>query len=702
MYRPRMNKIHNSMTTRQLQQICYSFLVAALLFAPAALSAQSSKLLKKANALYSNKEYVPAEELYQQIVAADPQNRLATQRLGYIRLKFGDYEQALRWFQTAVRLDPNANDTLFMEMGDIYKRLNQFDNARKAYDDFMSRHRTEDAYYRRAEVEILGCDYAERAQAEKPLYAVRELMGINSQSRELSPAILDQRQASKYLVFTSFRKMPGKRNKTYSYIGEQSNADLLRAEFKDDTTLGRIDRFPKPINTELNEGAATFTSDGMVMYFAVTGKHKTGLGSEIYESRYNPVKKAWNKPVKVESLSAYRQQVVDNRGKSQKVPCFDTQPHLSHDGRYMFFVSDREGGQGGLDLWFARKQGNGWTPPQNLGNNINTPFDESTPAIDSAMAVLFFASKGHLGMGGSDLYRSDISLEEGEEFGVPTNLGAPLNSTTDENSPFLIHGDSVLYFATNRSGGSGSFDIYYAVKQDTTTIVEEVEEVVPEPVRPAQVSVAGLIRDKASKVAIPFATAILYRMQGETLVPLDTFKTDHTGRYSFPLELNQQYKVLGNAPEYFANEVEVSTVGIEKDEELERNIDIELERIIIDFPIVLQNVYYDFDEYYLRQDAIIELNNLVKIMVQNPNITIQLGSHTDTNGGDEYNRVLSDNRAKACVRYLVESGIAPARIAWKGYGESNPLIFPEVTDQDEQANRRTEFRVLSIDYVPRQ
>jgi outer membrane protein OmpA-like peptidoglycan-associated protein len=186
-----------------------------------------------------------------------------------------------------------------------------------------------------------------------------------------------------------------------------------------------------------------------------------------------------------------------------------------------------------------------------------------------------------------------------------------------------------------------------------------------------------------------------------TIVPLDTFKTDQSGRYNFPLELNQQYKVLGNAPEYFANEVEVSTVGIEKDEELERNIDIELERIIIDLPIVLQNVYYDFDEYFIRQDAVIELNKLVKIMVQNANITIQLGSHTDSNGGDPYNMALSDNRAKACVRYLVESGIAPSRISWKGYGESMPLIYPEMTDQDEQANRRTEFRVLSIDYVPR-
>lgn len=698
-----MIKLHNSMIMRQLQQICFFFLMVAFLFAPSALSAQTSKTMKKANALYSSRDYVAAEELYQQIVSEDPQNRIATQRLGYIRLKQNDAEQALRWFQMAVRLDPGANDTLFLEMGDIHKRMGRFDEARIAYNDFLNRHKAQDAYYRRAEVEILGCDYAERAATQKPLYAVRELAGINSQSGDFSPFVLDQRQATKYLVFTSFRKMPGKRNKVYQYIGEQSNSDLLRAEIRDDTTFGKIDRFPKPINSDLNDGTATFTPDGMVMYFAVYGKHKSTYGSEIYESRYNPIKKAWGKPKKVEALCAYREMVLDGRGKSVKVPCGDTQPHLTRDGRYIFFVSDREGGQGKDDIWFARKQGNSWTPPQNLGPTINTPFNEKTPAIDSSMTFLFFSSNGHLGMGGYDLYRSDITLEEGESFEIPVNLGAPLNSTADEISPYLLLADSILYYATNRAGGTGSWDMYYGVKQDTSAIEEQpvIEEPLT-PQRPAQVSVAGLIRDSGSKMAIPFATAILYRVEGKnTLVPLDTFKTDQSGRYNFPLELNQQYKVLGNAPEYFANEVEVSTVGIEKDEELERNIDIELERIIIEYPIVLQNVYYDFDEYFIRQDAVVELNTLVKIMVQNANITIQLGSHTDMNGSDPYNLALSDNRAKACVRYLVESGISPDRISWKGYGKSMPLIYPEMTDQDEQANRRTEFRVLSIDYVPR-
>jgi len=693
------------MILRQLRQLTVQMLAFVTLLAPVFLSAQSSrtaKLLKKADAYFVNHKYAEAEDIYQQVIADEPTNRHVAQRLAKIRQNYRDYEQALRWYQAAAKIDPNSNDTLYLFIGDMYKRLNKYAEARVAYNEFMKRHREmNDAYYKRAEVEILGCDYAERAKRRKHLYEVKEMPTLNTKAGGYAPSILDQRQASKFLVISSFRKLPGKRNKKYEYTGEQSFSDLYRAEIINDTSFGRVEPMPAPINTKFNDGSATFSIDGMTMYFATANGTSSGLGSVIYEARYNPLKKAWNKPVPVKGIGGYREAVVDTRGKTARVPCFDSQPELARDGRTMFFVSDREGGQGGMDIWYAKKQGSGWTPPVNMGSTINTPFNEASPAIDSAGHILFFASNGHLGFGGYDLFEVEGDLEE-FTWGLPMNLGADLNTTADELEPYLLHSDSIFYYTTDRNGGAGGYDLYIAYKQDTLQRVPEV--IVPEVPRkkPAQVSVQGLIRDKDSKQPIPFATAILYRITDEnTIVPLDTFKTDQSARYNFPLELNAQYKVLGNAPEYFANEVEVSTVGIEKDTELERNVDIQLERIIIGNEIVLQNVYYDFDEYFIRTDAVIELNRLVKILVQNPNITIQLGSHTDSNGGDEYNRSLSDNRAKSCVRYLVESGISPSRISWNGYGESLPLVYPELTDEDEQANRRTEFRVMSIDYAQR-
>jgi outer membrane protein OmpA-like peptidoglycan-associated protein len=180
---------------------------------------------------------------------------------------------------------------------------------------------------------------------------------------------------------------------------------------------------------------------------------------------------------------------------------------------------------------------------------------------------------------------------------------------------------------------------------------------------------------------------------------LDTFETDQSARYNFDLEPDKTYKVLGNAPEYFANEIEVTTPPSDAgDTDLERNIDIHLKVIDQGVQIVLENVYYDFDEYYLREDAVLELSNLLTILRQNPNITIVLGSHTDTNGTPQYNKILSENRAKAVIRYLVDNNIDPARLYWIGRGEENPLVYPEMSDEDEQINRRTEFRVKSIEY----
>lgn len=685
-----------------LRQLYTRVAIYGLLVLPATLIAQPKldKLTKQAAVFFANREYVEAEAAYQQVLIADPQNFNASVRMGRIKERFQDYAEALRWYQAAVNINPSLNDTLYFYIGDMYKRLNKYADARTAFTEFMTRHKNiEDAYYKRSELEILGCDFAESEMATNDIWRLKTL-NINSSSRDYDPAILDQRQENKYIAFTSFRKKPGKRNKQYSYGGESSDSDLWLASMQDDSTFTEPTNMGKPINSKFNDGAPTFSPDGMTMYYAIANATKSGIGSLIYESKYNPIKKQWSKPVVIKTIAGFKEMVVDSRGKTKRVPCFDSQPELSADGRTMYFVSDREGGNGGTDIWCSRRQGPVWGAPTNVGAIVNTPFDEATPALDSANTKLYFASKGHIGIGGFDLYYSEGDFTT-NEWGSPENLGMPINSSYDDLGLLWTNPDTSVLFTSDRPDGMGSYDIYLAIKMDTTTKKDTVPEI-ETPNVITEVSVSGLIRDKITQVPIPFATAILYELSSDSmLTAIDTFNTDQNARYNFPLQMDTRYKILGNAPEYFANEVEVSTVGIEKTTELERNIDIELERIIIGNEMVLQNIYYDFDEYYLREDALAELNKLVKILVQNPNITIQLGSHTDSNGSDKYNEELSDKRAKAVVRYLIDSGISPDRLSWRGYGESLPLIFPEQSDVDEQANRRTEFRVLSIDYAPR-
>lgn len=246
--------------------------------------------------------------------------------------------------------------------------------------------------------------------------------------------------------------------------------------------------------------------------------------------------------------------------------------------------------------------------------------------------------------------------------------------------------DTMGFVASNRPGGRGRDDIY---------IVKRI-------FRPKiELAVHGTVRDGSTKLPIPFATVTLYEVKGDKLVPLDTFNTDQSAAYRFMLSPGKDYRLIGNAPEYLANEVAVSTKDATASMDLEADIDIYLDRIEIARPVVLQNIYFDFDKYDIRPDAATELDRLVTLLQQNPKLRILIGAHTDTNGSETYNLKLSNNRAKSVVEYLKSKGINPDRLSWVGYGESQPLIYPELSDADEQANRRAEFRILGLDFSER-
>ncbi|RMG32178.1 MAG: tetratricopeptide repeat protein [Bacteroidetes bacterium] len=673
-------------TTRSRQFVSYAIL-CVLLASPFLLQAQSgevNKLMQKAALKYHTGYMTEAKELYESVLNIEPSNFEAAYRLGQVNTALEDYQEALRWYRKATEIDPDRNDTLYLDLGMAYKRLANYRKAREAFESFKSRHRVQDEYFAQAEKEIEGCDLAEAAAKKTPRFSVSPVT-FNSAAGDQFPAFLDQRQEDVFLAFGSYRREGNRSKKNFSGKGEPAFEDIFLVILENDSTFGDVENVGKPINKKFNDGTPAFTPDGLTMYYTVCNSRKNRDGCSIFESRYNPVKKRWGKPVLVEGIAGTREVVVNSRGKTVQMPTDDRQPSISRDGRTMYFVSSREGGQGGFDIWYSRKLGSRWGEPQNLGPVINTPFNEISPFINRDGDRLYFASTGHAGFGGYDLYESKGQMGS---WGTPKNLGSPMNSSYDDFGSIWLRNDSLVYFTSNRPGGLGSNDIYRGKKLRL------------DPSR-FNIAVQGLIRDKNTKQPIPFATAILFEYQPDSsLVPLDTFLTDQTAFYNFPLQWQKKYKILGNAPEYFANDEDVSTVGIEDDAIIERNIDIELEPIVIDEPIVLQNIYYDFDEYYLRPDAVEELNNLIELLTQNDNIVIQMGSHTDTNGTEVYNIGLSENRAKAAVKYLIENGIHPARLTWKGYGETSPLIYPEMSDEDEQANRRTEFRIISIEFEP--
>lgn len=638
------------------------------------------KILEQADNLYRLQRFAKAKEAYIEVLKKDPENYHATVRTAKCSYFIQEYEDATRYFESAIEIDKDGNDTVYFELGITYRVLDRHADAREVFKKFRKRWKDKDDYARRVKLELKGCDYVEEQKKLEPAWRER-CLDLNTAMGDMFPSILAQTEDEQYLVFTSSRTA-SKGNEIFEAYKEPYS-DLYMAKIEDDTTFATVENLGKKINTKYNDGNTTFSPDGMTMYFSICNQGKLGYGCSIYEARYDPRKKAWGKPKVVDELRGQKEVVVDSRGKIKKVPTYDVHPMLSSDGNTMFFVSDRDGGQGRLDLWYATWQGDSWSEPQNAGARVNTPYDDISPFLSDDGSRLYMASNGRVGFGGFDLFMSEGGMGS---WGEPVNMGAPINSTYDDIAGYWSKDDSSTYFTSNRPGCTGRDDIYWAKKIEAP---------------PAVFAVHGLVVDKKTGLPVPFATVILLEKDFEgDLIPLDTFRTDQSAAYNFELEGEKDYKVIGNAPEYLANEEEFSTVGLKEDTDFEINLNIELERIIIEEPITLNNIYYDFDKFDLRPESVDELNRLIGLLTQNGNITIQIGSHTDSNGSEKYNKRLSENRAKSVVTFLIENGIMPDRLKWYGFGESELIFSPEMNDEQEQMNRRTEFRIQSIDYTP--
>lgn len=642
-----------------------------------------AKIMEQANLYYSLRQYAIAKEGYMEVLAKDPTNYKATYRVGRCSYYTQEYEDAARYFQGAIDIDPNGNDTAYFNLGIALRHLDRHRDALEVFETFRRRWKGDDELYKRTKIEMAGCKLVDSLSNEIPEFRV-QCLDINTAAGDLFPSIMKQNEEESYLVFTSHRSQ-SMGNTAYAGSKEVSFSDVWISKIENDTTFAVPENAGKPINTKSNDGTTSFAQDGLTMYFSICNQGKLGYGCTIYKSVYDARRKAWGKPEAVEGVEGEREVVVNSRGKTKKVPTYDVQPCISSDGQYIYFVSNREGGYGGLDIWYSKFEGDAFGEPVNAGPRINTAFNELSPFMNAGMDKLWFASDGRTGFGGYDLFVCEGGIGA---WGEPVNLGAPINSSHDDYGSVWFNSDSATYFTSNRPGCDGRDDIYYA---------KHVEK------PPIAVAVQGLVRDKKTLQPIPFATVILFEIDTrdhDALIPLDTFRTDQSARYNFDLDLNKKYKVVGNAPEYFANEV-VFTSNVDETKTLEVNVDIDLERIEIFKPIVLNNIYFDFDEYYIRNDAKYVLDSLAELLTVNDHITIQIGSHTDSNGSENYNKKLSENRAKSTVVYLIEKGIAPDRLQWYGYGESMLLVYPEKSDQDEQMNRRSEFRILSIEYTPR-
>jgi len=655
-------------------------------------------LVKKGDERFEFRDMIRAAAYYKKALLKEQSNFYVAYKLGRAEWYAEKADTALECFKYAYDLDPNGSDTLYFDYGICLKKAGRYDDAEKMLNEFLKRHADDDYLKRQTKFEIEGIAIAKKLMAEESKYIITSVP-FNTKNNDFSTTIWSVKTDS-FFIFTSHRKgTQGK--KRYPYTGEPFS-DVWVTKMDDDSSFGKPEVLgKKKINTKANDGSAQIDPTGKFMYYTICGKGKVGKkwGCSIYSSEYNEESKAWAKFQLVPGINGKQKVIVNSRGKTKEVPTDDSQPYLSADGQTMYFVSNRNGGVGGKDIWYSKKAGSTWGEPVNAGPKINTEFDDLYPTVGKDDNSLYFSSNGHKGLGGLDVWK--VEGKEGS-FSDPVNMGYPINTSFDDFALYWLVPDSTGFISSDRNAipAKGRMpDMPGTVGRDD--IFRITKRYIPD----YKIMVHGNVRDKRTKQIVPFATVTLYKIDKNGIMPVDTFKTQQDGRYEFPLDHITDYKLVGNAPEYLASEVFISTKDVDTQKgpvDLEKDIDIYLEGIIIDEPYLLQNIYYDFDKSDLRPESIEELDRLVKLLEQNPTIIIQIGSHTDTNGSERYNIRLGDRRARSVVKYLIEEKKFPKeRVVAFGYGESQPMIYPELSDQDEQSNRRTEFRIRSFNYKPK-
>lgn len=636
---------------------------------------KKSKLIEKADFFFDKMWYAEAAQLYEQALAKGDKyySYDVIQRAADSHYFNTNMEKAYEWYSilyTNYGEDMSA-DNIFKYAHSLKgtgkyarsKRLMRLYNKKMKKGDIGSLDTTEALTENEKTLDGI--------LSSKKNYELKNL-AINSEYSEFSPMFLDSNQ----VVYASAKDSSFFNTRRYKW-NDQPYLDLYVAKINEESQdLKDAIKFSKNINTKYHEASVTFSPDNTTMYFT-----RNNYGKKLKRDKNG-----------VNHLKIYvSQKIGDEWTDAVEVPFNSDEystghPALSPDGKKLYFVSDMPGTIGQTDIFVVDVlEGNTFSEPRNLGPEINTERKEMFPFINETK--LYFSSDGHIGLGGLDIYEASYSEEEG--FQEVKNVGQPVNSNLDDFSYIVNEENQQGYFASNRAEGKGDDDIYSFKR----LIVEEVPEI--------SNAIAGVVTEMITGDIMPQA---MIELLDENGIKLKEMVSDDEGNFIFEdLEADTKYTVQVKKDDYFENIQNVTTV-----ENDTVNVDLKMKRlqemIAIEDGIKklkTEMIFFDFDKSYIRKDASNELDKLVEVMNEYQNMVIKIESHTDSRGAPEYNKYLSDKRAKSTRDYIISKGISPERIQSAiGYGEERLLNrcngTVRCTEQEHFKNRRSEFIIVGM------
>ena len=611
------------------------------------------KINKKAITIYTlainkaqNGDYTSAIKMIGESLKISPNYLDAYLSLGGIYADMNDYNQSVSNFEKAFAIDSAFARDYYLPYSISLAGCGRFEDALKAVITFLSSSKLNDRSIRAGEFRKktyeFAINYANTHPEKNYVFAPQNLGdSINTADLEYFPSLTID---GKKFIFT--RRI---QNKETFYESDRVNGVWGKAF----PLQGKIN------SNEYNVGAQNISQDGEWLVFTGCNFPQGNGSCDLYISFLT--KGGWSEP--------------QNLGRNINTEFWESTPSLSPDKRDLYFSSSRPGGYGGRDIWVSHRTETGWTEPENLGAEINTAGDESTPFIHADNQTLYFNSSGLPGYSEKpDLF---VTRKQADgKWSKPENLGYPINTIGDEGSMIVAADGKTAYYSSDKTDSKGGLDIYtFELRKD---------------LRPLKTLWAeGKVYDNKTKAGLP-STVVLTDVDTRQIV--SKLQTDEDGNYlvTIPVGKNYAFNVHRKGYLFYSQNYDMSNISSDS----VYHVDIPLEPIEANAKVILKNVFFDTKKTDLKPESISELDNVVRLMNENPNMKIQINGYTDNIGTPADNLKLSTGRALAVVNYLLYKGVRKERLSYKGFGEADPIATNE-TEQGRAMNRRTELRVVS-------
>ncbi|GAA4395644.1 hypothetical protein GCM10023187_02830 [Nibrella viscosa] len=628
--------------------ICFAF---SLLSPAYAQTKKAQDLYNQAIRLFGERRANEAIPFMQEAIKADPTFTDAHLKLGQLYEFTRRPEMALAAYREAIRQQPDkpATAAAYQSASSILLRQGHYADAIPYLERFATFFAPQSAQGQRIQRQLESARFGQEAVRNPQPVTPRPL----SESLQTTP--------SQYFpVLTA-----DEQTLVYTALKPEGDEDLMIAGMKGEVWSPPVS-LSDQINTPENEGTPSLSADGRMLVFTAC-QGRRGFGScDLYISRKTG--DTWSEP--------------QNLGPAINTRYWESQPSLSADGRRLYFVSDRPGGQGRRDIWRSDLDASGnWQEPVNLGAPVNTPYNEASPFIHANGRTLFFASDGHVGLGGYDLFVAD-SLARG--WSTPTNLGYPINNADDQAALFVAASGTRAYysFEEQKEGGSQKSRLY----------VFDLPESLRERVKPVSY-LKGIIADARTKKPLTATIELIDLSTNQVVTRVSS--DEQTGQYTAVLPSGGEYALYVTVPGYLFKSLSFDFTQRTKGEGMSLSVPLE--------PIAsgkgstaketLNNIFFESGRFELESKSKTELDRLAAFLKTNPTVKVEISGHTDDQGSAATNLELSKKRAQSVVDFLTRAGIEPARIQATGYGETRPLV-PNTSDENRRLNRRIEWRVL--------